>query len=95
MSVPALRWEKDPDEVLDFKIDWGANVLEDGDEIDSSTWIFPPGVTKDSDSHDTTTVTVWVSGGTIRRTVYPIVNRITTTGGRTYDQTANLTIKNH
>lgn len=94
MSIPMLRWEKDPDEVLDFQIDWATNVLEDGDEIDTSTWIMPAGVTKDDDSNTTGTATVWISGGTHNRT-YEIVNRITTTGGRTYDQTARLKVKTH
>lgn len=88
----ALVWPfKDPDEVLDYIIDWSAR-LGDSDTISTSTWTFPSGITKDSDSNTTTTTTAWVSGGTIGET-YEILNRVTTTGGRTYDQTVKLKVK--
>lgn len=94
MSIRPLRWEKDPDEVLDFPIDWATNVLDEGDELDSSIWVVPAGITKDSDSNTTGTTTIWLSGGTLKQK-YTIVNRVTTTRGRTYDQSATLTIKSH
>lgn len=72
---------KDPDEVLDYTRVWDL----DGDTIATSTFLVPTGLTKDSETNDATTATVWLSGGTAFRT-YIVTNRITTTGGRTFDR---------
>ncbi len=87
----SLIWPpKDPDEVLDYKIDWTARL--DGDTILTSTWVVPAGITKNSDSHTTTASLVWLSGGTLGA-VLELINRIITTAGRTMDQTVKLKIK--
>lgn len=87
----ALQWpNKDPDEVLDYTIDWTARLLED--TIASSLWIVPVGLTVTTQSNTTTTTTVWLSGGTLA-TTYQVLNRIVTAGGRTMDQTVKLKIK--
>ncbi len=87
----ALSWpNKDPDEVLDYEIDWAARLTTD--TISTSTWTVPSGITKDSDSKTSTTTTVWLSGGTLGDS-YEILNRIVTAGGRTMDQTVKLKIK--
>jgi hypothetical protein len=94
MSVKPLKWEKDPDEELDFTIDWGTNILTpDADAIETSTWITPDGITSLNETNTDTMTTFWVGGGTLGE-VYEIVNRITTTGGRIYDQTARLKVVN-
>ena len=95
-----IKWTKDPNEVLDFELDWlGTSgvpgpLFDDADTILTSTWIFPTGVVKDSDSiiDDDTATQVWISGGTEGQ-VYPLVNRVVTEGGRTHDRTAYLSIK--
>lgn len=89
---PIATFEKDPNAVLDYVIDWGDEWLATGDEIDTSTWSVPAGITKDSDSKTTTTTTIWVSGGTDGVT-YDIVNRIVTTGGRTDDRTITIIVR--
>lgn len=81
---------KDPDEVLDYVRDWTA--LLDGDTIATSTWVVPTGITKNSDTHTATAATIWLSGGTLD-TNYDVVNRITTTGGRTFDTTLLFMIR--
>ena len=86
-----LSWPyKDPDEVLDYQLDWMARLA--GDTIASSTWIVPNGITKNSDSKTETTTTIWLSGGTIGASL-SITNRIKTAGGRTMDQSVSLKIK--
>ena len=60
MSVS--HFVKDPDEVLDYSIDWSTWL--DSDTISSSSWTVESGITKDSDSNDTTSTTIWLSGGT-------------------------------
>ena len=87
----ALTWpDKDPDEVLDYTVNWAARLAE-GDTISTSTWIVPDGITKDSDSRGDSTTTIWLSGGTLSAE-YSFVNRVVTAGGRTMDQTINITI---
>lgn len=85
-------WErtKDPDEVVDYGINWDdpPNSLA-GDTILTSTWIVPPGITKNSDGATATTTTIWFSGGTVGEN-YSNVNRVVTVGGRTFDQTVKL-----
>jgi hypothetical protein len=86
-----LAWpNKDPDEVLDYEIDWSARVLTD--TILTSVWTIPSGITKNSDSKTAATTTAWLSGGTLG-TTYEILNRIVTAGGRTMDQTVKIKIK--
>lgn len=90
----AMLWPwKDPDEVLDYGIDW-SRVLEN-DPIQSSQWIFESGqgtLVINSSEHDETTAVAWFSGGTVN-TEALLVNRITTLGGRTLDQSVRLPIQ--
>jgi hypothetical protein len=86
----AEAWpDKDPDEVVDYHIDWSARL--DGDTISTSTWVVPSGITKDSDENTTTSTTIWLSGGDEGAT-YVIVNRVDTAGGRTFDEVVTLTV---
>lgn len=91
----AISFSKDPDEVLDFLLDWSARVT-DGDTITTSQWIMPTatsgGIIKNSDTSTASTTTIWLSGG-IDGTSYSIVNRVITAGGRTMDQTCYVKIK--
>ncbi len=87
----ALSWPfKDPDEVLDYEIDWSARLLTD--TIVTSTWVVPTGIVEDSTENTTTTTTIWLSGGTLGD-VYEVLNRVVTAGGRTMDQSVKLKVK--
>jgi hypothetical protein len=87
---------KDPDEVKDYTLDW-APLLEDDDTLVTSEWSVDSEedgdtpLTIDSDSNTDTLAIVWLSGGNIG-TSY-LLNRVTTVGGRTYDQTMKLNVK--
>lgn len=86
----ALSWpDKDPDEVLDYRLNWSARLA--GDTIVSSTWTVPSGITKDSDENTTTATTIWLSGGTLKAN-YALMNRIVTAAGRTMDQTVEIRV---
>lgn len=86
-----LNWpNKDPDEVADYEIVWTERL--DGDTIASSTWILPPGLTKDSDSHVGDTTTIWLSGG-VDGAVYKLVNRVVTVGGRTFEEKVQIAVQ--
>ena len=73
-------FEQDEGDVLDYI--HRAERFLDGDTISTSTWEADSGITIGSDSNDTTTATVWLSGGTSGDT-YIVTNRIVTAGGRT------------
>ena len=79
---------KDPDAVLDYQWTF-ASWLPSGDTIVSATVTADTGLTLDSTSNTTTTVTAWLSGGTVGEK-YSVRCRITTAGGRTDDRTITL-----
>lgn len=91
-------YTKDPNSVLDYKVDWngaaadGGPWLAAGETIASSNFTVPAGITKDSQSNTTTTATVWLSGGTVGNE-YAVVNRITTNQGRTDDRTITIRVQ--
>lgn len=84
------EFTKDPDDVLDYHIDWAAWL--NGDTIATSSWLVPAGITKDSDSNTDETATIWLSGGTAS-TIYQVTNRIVTAAGRTKDQSIWIAIQ--
>lgn len=86
-----FRAYKDPDAVLDYKMDWSAPLAESEDTIASSQWIADTGITIDSQGNDSTTATVWLSGGTAGQE-YAVTNRITTSAGRVDDRTILLIV---
>jgi len=87
----ALVWPaKDPDEVLDYNIDWSDRLVSD--TIATSTWVVPTGITAESEDKAATTTTLWLSSGTLGAK-YDILNRIVTAEGRTMDQTVTLRIR--
>lgn len=77
-----FRFSKTPTEVVDYSIDW-SDISPD--TISTSTFAVDTGITKDNETNDTTSSTVWVSGGT-DGTDYQITNTITTAGGRTFQR---------
>lgn len=81
---------KDPAATLDYTYDW-TKWLEAGDTISSHAVTVPAGVSKVSDSHTTTAVTVWVSGGTVG-TYYDIVFQVSTVGGRIDERTVKVLV---
>lgn len=85
---------KDPNEVLDYRWDWGTLRLVTGETIQTSLFIISPSGTlvEDSSSNDGTSATVWLSGGEIGD-VYRVTNRITTSEGRTYDWTIIIVVR--
>lgn len=80
---------KDPDATLDYTVDWEPFLA--GDLIDTALWIIPTGVVSEAESSDSTTATVWLSGGTLGA-AYDVICRITTVGGRIDDRTIRVII---
>jgi hypothetical protein len=88
------RGAKDPDEKLDYAVDWSA-WLPAGDTLASAAWTVPTGITQatPAPSIDDTTATVWLSGGTAGQS-YPIACRVTTAQGRIVDRTLTILVTN-
>ena len=88
---------KDPSAVLDYGFDWAElGWLAVGETITVSTWAIteqsgesPVLLVKDSDTHDTTTTTVWLSAGTSGKT-YTVTNHITTSAARQDDRSITV-----
>lgn len=88
-----MSWEpKDPDEVLDYEIDWSDVLAADGDTIQSVVWTLPSisGLTKVSQDESAGVARIWLSGGNLRAKPWDVACRMVTAGGRTYDRTAPL-----
>jgi len=70
-------------EVLDYVVDWATWL--GADTISTSAFAVTSGITVDSDANDTTSATVWLSGGT-GGTQYTVTNTITTAASRTAER---------
>jgi hypothetical protein len=86
---------KDPDAVLDYMIDWGAEYLGD-DRIMESEWSVSPdaadGLTVAGSSFDGTTATVTVGGG-LSGHLYRVVNRVVLDSGRIDDRSITVRVE--
>ena len=85
---------KDPQSVLDYKVDWSTWLASTSpeDTISTSTWTVESGITKDTDSSTSTTATIWLSGGTAGST-YAVTNKVVTNAGRTKEVTIYVTVR--
>jgi hypothetical protein len=89
--MPLPMPSKDPDEVLDYNIDWTDRL--DGDTISSvATELEAGDVTIDSTNYSGAIQTIWLSGGTHGETAI-VTGRIVTAGGRTMDEAIKVKIK--
>jgi hypothetical protein len=84
-------YSKDADAVLDYKWDWSA-WLDAAETIQTAAVTAPAGITKDLQSNTTTTVTAWLSGGTVGET-YKIGCKIVTNQGRADERSIMITVK--
>lgn len=95
-----LSWpSKDPDEVLDYQLNWADPEdprLETGETLTSSSWTVAEGdVAIQSDSYVSSGLTtVWLTGGS-DGVKCELLNRVVTSAGRTYDETVVLRIRSH
>lgn len=97
---------KDPDDVLDYPLTWAKQMAKDQDTIAAYEPFIAAGsdgalevmtgpntdALGDAPSFTDTATLLWLSGGTTGQS-YLIVNRIRTAGGRQYDHTRTITIK--
>ena len=86
--MPINTIPKDPDAVLDYVFNW-SDWLEDSETISSHVVTVGSGITKDSDSESSGTVTIWLSGGT-HGSDYLVECEVTTSMGRTDERSINI-----
>ena len=82
---------KDPDAVLDYTFDW-TNWLQSGEQITSNTVAVQSGLTAGTKTASATSVSQFVSGGTIG-TTYTVACRITTNQNRTDERTIYISVE--
>ena len=85
-----MRFQKDPDAVLDYTYDW-TRWLQPGETISSHSIIVPAGITLGSSATGDGLVTAWLSGG-VNGATYMVTCRITTNQGRTDDRSIWLSV---
>lgn len=79
----------DPDETLDYTVDW-SDWLASGDTISTASWsVSPTGPTLSGDTSTTTTASTFIAGCT-RAVVYQLTNRIVTAAARTAERSVTL-----
>jgi hypothetical protein len=87
---------KDPEAVLDYAIDWGADYLPGDDMLTASDWLVTPdepeGVSIVSSSFGDRLATVQAGGGVAGR-LYRLVNRVTTQLGRIDERSIVLRVE--
>jgi hypothetical protein len=88
---------KDPEEILDYTIDW-TRLLETDEIITNSEWEFetdedPRTLVQDTANFGDKGASIWVSGGT-HNVTYFVVNRITTSSNRVYERAIKVNVKN-
>ncbi len=84
-------WVKDPNAILDYKWDY-ASWLEPGDTIAAHEVVIVGTVVLGVNSHDDTSVTAWLSGGTEGERARVTV-RVTTVDGRVDDRTSVVDVR--
>ena len=85
-----MTYTKDPNAVLDYTVDWTRWLA--ADQVATSEWIIPSGLTRMADSKTSTSATVWLSGGNVGQS-YTVTNRITTAAGRTEDRSFTIRVE--
>ena len=92
MSTSLGTKTKDPDETLDYPIDW-SHVLTTGETVASAAWDVPTGLTQPrAPTLVTPLTTVWLSGGT-DGVSYIVGCLMTTSAGRVFDRSFTLKVR--
>ena len=96
--MSTLRWpSKDPQDTLDYSLDWKKELSRIGDSIFESYWRIesddedPVALVTTSDGINAYITYIWLVGGTANA-VYRIVNTIHTSAGRIYERTVLLPV---
>jgi hypothetical protein len=87
---------KDPEAVLDYAIDWGAQYLDQGDLLADSSWSVDPdepgGVSIAGSGFSDKISTVTAASGVPGR-LYRLANKVLTQSGRTDERSITLRVE--
>jgi hypothetical protein len=86
---------KDPDSVLDYAIDWGADYLVDDTIVDSSWTVEPDetaGVQVQASAFDSTIATLTAAGG-VPGHIYQLINHVELASGLTDSRSVTLRVE--
>jgi len=83
---------KDPNEKLDYEEDW-SDWLGDDTITGTPVYTVPTGLTNFETSNNTTTTTIWLTGGTHGQE-YIVSVKVTTTGGRIGERSIKIIVRN-
>jgi hypothetical protein len=86
-----MAFVKDPSEVKDYGRDW-TDHLDDSDTIAESTWVVETGLTAGDEELIGAVAKIWLSGGTAGED-YAVTNHVTTTGGREFERTFTVAVR--
>lgn len=86
-SAPIAVYDKDPNAVLDYTMDWKTWLGDD--QIQSATVVLPTGLSTGGVAASATTITQWLTGG-VAGTSYSVYFQITTINGRTDKRTIKI-----
>ena len=93
MAKPEIEtWLKDPQAVLDWTWNW-SDWLQEGEEVASTSSTISPGLIIDEMTNTSTTITVWISGGTVGNP-YRVTVQVVTNQGRTDERSALIRVTN-
>ena len=86
---------KDPEERLDYTLDWDSlDYLATSETISLSAWSVPTGITQfGTATNTTTTATIWLEGGTHGQE-YIVSNLVTTSSGRKAERSIKIICRN-
>jgi len=88
-----MAFVKGPNSVLEYRFDWNDDDwLAAGEEIVTSTITADTGIVIDDDTNDTTSATVWLSGGALWER-YEVTNRIVTNQDRTEERVIRIHVQ--
>lgn len=89
-----LVWPpKDPDEVLDYGVDWSERLNGDTISTASFTLTTAAGMTVDESQHDSNTISIATLSGGTAGLRGKVLCQITTADGQTLQQTATILVK--
>ncbi|WLB43024.1 hypothetical protein QIH93_20980 [Bradyrhizobium ottawaense] len=88
-GLARVAWpSKSPAELLDYGVDWQLRFAR-GEAIAASSFELPAGVVATRSTFGGSLTQLLIAGG-VNGELYRVLNRITTTGGRTLEQVIHL-----
>jgi hypothetical protein len=93
-SSQLLQWsDKNPNDFVDYGVDWLAVLKAFGDTIQSVSWVVPSGLLRGGESTQGAITSIFLGGG-LAGVNYTVSCEITTVGGRTVRRQVLLGVKN-